>query len=420
MHHFSYKDGSLFAEDVNLSHIADTVGTPTYVYSTATITRHAHVLQNAFASNNVLIAYSVKANGNLAVLRHLGQLGCGADIVSVGELRRALHAGIPAKKIVFSGVGKTKVEMAEALTAGIHTFNVESVSEITALNSVASDLNKMARIALRVNPDVAAGGYDGISTGKAGDKFGIAWGEAHAASDLAKNLSHVTLVGLDVHIGSQITDIAPMKEAFERVMMLMGALNDAGHNITQLDFGGGLGIPYGDETTDIPAPSAYAEMIGQVAAGFKGQIILEPGRVIMGNAGVLLTEIVYVKPAVDRTFLILDTGMNDLMRPALYGAKHEFMPLNESGGVQAKFDIVGPVCESTDVFGRGVSLPTPIAGDRVAIMSAGAYGSVLSSQYNARPLVPEVLVDGDKFAIVRKRPTFEESIALEEKPPWMA
>ena len=420
MHHFDYRDGRLFCEGVDLGHLADEVGTPCYVYSTATLQRHARVIASAFEGQDCLIAFSVKANSNLAVLATLAAEGCGADVVSGGELQRALRAGIPAAKIVFSGVGKTAPEMELGLTEGIHQFNVESAAELRLLSGVAGRVGRQAPIAIRVNPDVAAGGHPNISTGKKGDKFGVPWAEAEALYAEAATLPGIRVVGVDVHIGSQIGDLVPMRAAFEKVVGLIQRLRASGHNITRLDVGGGLGIPYkeGDEP---PPPSAYAAMIAEVSAGLGVQVILEPGRVIAGNAGVLLTTALYEKAAPDRSFLIVDAGMNDLMRPALYGAHHTIQPLKQPApdAPTKTYDVVGPICESTDKFASGRELASVASGDRLAFMSAGAYGAVLSSAYNTRPLVPEVLVHGDTFDIVRRRPDLEEMLQLEQVPDWL-
>lgn len=420
MHHFNYENGRLHCEGVDLNEVADQVGTPVYVYSTATLRRHARVIAAAFEGMDCLIAYSVKANGNLAVLKTLASEGCGADVVSGGELRRALTAGIPAQRIVFSGVGKTRDEMALGLETGIHQFNVESGAELVALSEVAESLGKVAPIALRVNPDVAAGGHANISTGKAGDKFGVPWGDAPGLYEQIKSLPGVEAVGVDVHIGSQIGELAPMRAAFEKTIGLVKELRAAGHNLTRIDLGGGLGIPY--QASDSPAsPADYAAMIRDVTKDLGLQVVLEPGRVIAGNAGIMMTQALYHKPAPDRTFLIIDAGMNDLMRPALYQAHHDIIPVNEpaAGAEQVEYDIVGPICESTDKFAAKRSMPSVAPGERIAFMSSGAYGAVLSSQYNARPLVAEVLVDGDQFAVVRRRPSFEQMIELEQMPDWL-
>lgn len=420
MHHFNYEQGRLHCEGVDLNEVADQVGTPVYVYSTATLRRHARVIAAAFDGMDCLIAYSVKANGNLAVLKTLASECCGADVVSGGELKRALAAGIPAERIVFSGVGKTRDEMALGLEQGIHQFNVESGAELLALSEVAASLGKTAPVALRVNPDVAAGGHPNISTGKAGDKFGVPWTNAPGLYEKMKSLPGVKAVGVDVHIGSQIGELGPMRAAFEKTIGLVKTLRDSGHDLTRIDLGGGLGIPY--QASDNPAPpSDYAAMIHDVTKDLGLQVVLEPGRVIAGNAGVMVTEVLYHKPAPDRTFMIVDAGMNDLMRPALYQAHHDIVPVNQpaSEGEQVEYDIVGPICESTDKFAAKREMPAVEPGERIAFMSSGAYGAVLSSQYNARPLVAEVLVDGDQFAVVRRRPSFEQMIELEQMPDWL-
>ena len=403
-----------------MNEVADQVGTPVYVYSTATLRRHARVIAAAFEGMDCLIAYSVKANGNLAVLKTLASEGCGADVVSGGELKRALTAGIPAERIVFSGVGKTRDEMALGLEHGIHQFNVESGAELIALSDVAAGLGKIAPVALRVNPDVAAGGHPNISTGKAGDKFGVPWTDALGLYEQLKSLPGVNAVGVDVHIGSQIGELEPMRAAFEKTIGLVKKLRENGHDLTRIDLGGGLGIPY--QASDNPAPpSDYAAMIHDVTKDLGLQVVLEPGRVIAGNAGVMVTEVLYHKPAPDRTFMIVDAGMNDLMRPALYQAHHDIVPVIEPAddSKHVEYDIVGPICESTDKFAAKREMPAVKPGERIAFMSSGAYGAVLSSQYNARPLVAEVLVDGDQFAIVRKRPSFEQMIELEQMPDWL-
>ncbi|WP_321490568.1 diaminopimelate decarboxylase [uncultured Hyphomonas sp.] len=420
MHHFDYRDGRLHCEEVDLAKLADEVGTPCYVYSTATLQRHARVIASAFEGQDCLVAFSVKANSNLAVLATLAAEGCGADVVSGGELQRALRAGIPASKIVFSGVGKTAREMELGLREGIHQFNVESAAELRLLSFVANGIGHEAPIAIRVNPDVAAGGHPNISTGKKGDKFGVPWNEAEDLYAEAATLPGIKVVGVDVHIGSQIGDLVPMRAAFEKVVGLAQRLRAAGHDIARIDVGGGLGIPYkqGDEP---PPPSAYAAMIADVSEGLGVQVILEPGRVIAGNAGVMLTTALYEKAAPDRSFLIVDAGMNDLMRPALYGAHHDIRPLKQAApdAPEKTYDVVGPICESTDKFAAGRDMPAVAPGDRLAFMSAGAYGAVLSSAYNTRPLVPEVLVNGDRFDIVRRRPDLEEMLQLEQVPDWL-
>ncbi|WP_273242195.1 diaminopimelate decarboxylase [Hyphomonas atlantica corrig.] len=420
MHHFTYQDGCLHCEGVNLEQIADEVGTPCYVYSSATLVRHARVIASAFEGQNCLIAYSVKSNGNLGVLSTLAQEGCGADVVSGGELQRAMRAGIPADRIVFSGVGKTAEEMRLALQAGIHQFNVESAAELRRLSEVATMLGTDAPVAIRVNPDVAAGGHPNISTGKKGDKFGVPWSDAEDLYAEAATLPGIKVVGVDVHIGSQIGDLVPMRAAFEKVVGLTKRLRDAGHEISRIDLGGGLGIPYKEDDAPAP-PSDYAAMIADVTQDLGVQVILEPGRVITGNAGVMLSTVLYEKAAPETDFLIIDAGMNDLMRPALYDAHHDILPIKQAGaGAERKtYDVVGPICESTDKFAKARELTALRPGQRIAFMSAGAYGAVLSSTYNARPLVPEVLVNGSSFDVVRRRPEFEEMIALEKVPDWL-
>lgn len=420
MHHFAYQNGELHCERVALSTIADKVGTPCYVYSSATLRHHVKVLANAFTGQDYLIAYSVKANGNLAVLATLAAEGCGADVVSGGELQRALKAGISPEKIVFSGVGKTQAEMRLALEAGIHQFNVESAGELQALSSLASQMDKRAPIAMRVNPNIAAGGHANISTGKSGDKFGIPWHDAPGLYAHAAGLAGIDIVGVDIHIGSQIADLGPMQAAFEKTANLAKSLRGAGHAIHRIDVGGGLSIPY--RSSDAPAsPAAYAQMIANVMEGLDVQIILEPGRMITGNAGVMLSTILYEKQAPDRTFLILDAGMNDLMRPVLYEAYHDILPLYEPGaGAEERiYDIVGPICESTDKFAAARKLPPVMPGQPVAFMSAGAYGAVLASSYNARPLIAEVLVKDASYEVIRRRPGFDEMIELEQVPNWL-
>ena len=382
--------------------------------------RHVRVIREAFSGIDALIAYSVKANSNLGVLATLAKLGCGADVVSSGELRRALKAGIPAEKIVFSGVGKTKSEIQLALQSGIWQFNVESLEELEALSSVAETMDVTAPVALRVNPDVVAGAHPNISTGKAGDKFGVPWSEAPHLYERIRELPNVKSVGIDVHIGSQIGELPPMGVAFRKTIDLALHLKNKGHEISQIDFGGGLGIPY--ESGDTPAtPAQYASLIKELVGTLDIDVIIEPGRVIVGNAGILVSQVLYTKEAPDRTFLIVDAGMNDLLRPSLYGAHHDMIPLiePESNGPVRLYDIVGPICESTDKFAANRELPTVNSGEFLAIMSAGAYGSVLSSQYNSRPLVPEVLVKGTEFSLVRERPNFEQMIVGEGIPKWL-
>ena len=419
MHHFDYRNDRLYAEDVDVTALADAVGAPFYVYSEATLRRHMQVFQKAFAGADPLVAFSVKANSNLAVLKILASEGAGADVVSGGELYRALKAGIAPDKIVFSGVGKTRDEMKAALNAGIYQFNVESAPELDALNALALALNKRAPVALRVNPDVAAGGHDKISTGRKEDKFGVAWEEARGLYAQARDMKGIVVTGVDLHIGSQIADLAPFEAAFSKTAGLISDLRADGCTIERLDVGGGLGIPYGN-TTAPPHPDAYAALIKKLTAPLDVRLIFEPGRMIAGNAGILVTRVVFVKEGVARKFLIVDAAMNDLIRPALYDAHHDIIPVvKNEDAAQTTYDVVGPVCESSDFFAKQRAMPEMKPGDLVAIMSAGAYGAVQASQYNTRPLIPEVLVSGERFAVIRRRPSFEEMIALEDTPDWL-
>jgi len=420
MDHFSYRDGALCAEDVPLARIADAVGTPFYCYATATIERHYRVLAEAFAGRDVLIAYSLKANSNQAVIATLARLGAGADVVSEGEIRRALAAGVPAERIVFSGVGKTRAEMAYALGAGVDLFNVESEPELEALSEVAHMQGATARVAFRVNPDVAAGAHDKISTGRRRDKFGVAIERALALYDRAAALPGLEVDGVDVHIGSQLTDLAPFRQAFERTVDLVRELRARGHDIRRLDLGGGLGIPYVAEAP--PSPEQYARMIFALTRDLDCRLVLEPGRVIVGNAGVLVARVIYVKETGERRFVIVDAAMNDLLRPALYGAHHRIEAVREPepGAPREPADLVGPVCETGDTFAVQEPLPPLAAGDLVAFRSAGAYGAVMASTYNSRPLVAEVLVSGDRFAVVRPRMDYATLIGRDRLPEWLS
>ena len=420
MRHFDYKDGEMHAENIPLSKIAAEVGTPVYVYSTATFTRHYKVFAENFSDTEALIAYSVKANSNIAVLATLAKLGAGADVVSGGELKRALIAGIPAKKIVFSGVGKTREEMEDALTAGIRVFNVESLPELRILNEIALSMGKKAPVAFRVNPDVTAGGHDKISTGKKENKFGIAWSRAEATYSEAAKLPAIQIVGVDVHIGSQISDLAPFEKAIVKVGGLIKRLRAAGHSITSFDIGGGLGIPYGNNTTPPPLPSEYAAMVKRLTADLNVEMIFEPGRMIAGNSGILLSEVLYVKRGEDRDFLIIDAAMNDLLRPALYDAFHDMEAVKQpSLDHMETYDVVGPICESGDTFTKGREMPKLESGELIVLHSAGAYGAAQASQYNTRPLIPEVLVNGDEFAVIRSRPSVEDILKTESLPDWL-
>lgn len=421
MRHFDFKDGEMFAEDVALREIAETVGTPVYVYSSATLERHYSVFAKAFEGQDTLIAYSVKANSNLAVLATLAGLGAGADVVSGGELARALKAGIPGEKIVFSGVGKTGTEMRAALEAGIRVFNVESQPELERLNEVALSMGKVAPVAFRVNPDVSAGGHEKISTGKAENKFGVSWSHAETAYARAAELPGIEIVGVDVHIGSQIDTLAPFEAAISKVGGLIKRLRAQGHTIKSFDIGGGLGIPYGDNAKTPPPPSEYGDMVRQLTADMDVEMIFEPGRMIAGNAGILLSRVEYVKQGEARDFLIIDAAMNDLIRPALYDAHHDIEAVKAPGPTLTEqcYDVVGPICESGDTFCKRRDLPEMKAGDLLVFHTAGAYGAAQSSQYNTRPLVPEVLVKGDQYSIIRKRPTVEEILSREDIPDWV-
>ena len=418
LNHFNYKNGELFAEDIAISEITESVGTPFYCYSSATLERHYRVFEAALPTGT-LIAYAVKANGSLAVIKTLSKLGAGADIVSGGELKRALAGGVPSSKIVFSGVGKTREEMAQGLDAGILQFNVESEEELEVLNEVALSKGTHAAISIRVNPDVDARTHAKISTGKAENKFGIAWHRAEAAYARAAKLPAIDVVGVDLHIGSQITDLGPFREAFGKVAELVRSLRSKGLKITRIDLGGGLGVPYAD-TDSPPLPGSYGEVVRDAVGALDAQLIVEPGRLITANAGVLISRVTYVKAGDQRKFIILDAGMNDLIRPAMYDARHDIIPVREPQDSHRKvYDIVGPICESADLFARDRELPVVAAGDLVAILSAGAYGAVQASSYNARALVPEVLVKDRHFAVTRPRQSVEEMIARERLPEWL-
>ncbi len=419
MHHFHYRDGELHAEDVPISEIARAVGTPFYCYSTATLERHYRVLEAALPTGT-LIAFAVKSNGSLAVIRTLARLGAGADIVSGGELKRAIAGGIAADKIVFSGVGKTRDEIALALSHGIRQFNAESEEELSMLSEIALSRSQRARVALRINPDVDAGTHAKISTGKAENKFGIAWHRAEAAYARAASLPGIEVTGVDMHIGSQITAIEPFRQAFGKLAGLVQHLRSQGHRITRIDLGGGLGVPYTQDDAP-PLPAAYGAVVREVFAALEAELIVEPGRLITANAGVLVSQVIHVKKGDARSFVILDAGMNDLVRPAMYDAHHDIIPVLKAEKSENRvYDVVGPVCESADLFARNLALPPVRADDLVAILSAGAYGAVQASSYNARPLVPEVLVKGDRFAITRPRLSVEEMIAREQFPDWLA
>jgi diaminopimelate decarboxylase len=417
--HFEYKNGELYAEDVRLADLAAAVGTPFYCYSTATLVRHYTVFTEALAGLDTQVYFAVKANGNIGVLATLASLGAGADIVSIGELRRAEAAGIPASKTVFSGVGKTAEELRAALDAGVHQINVESLPELHSLSQIASGIGATATVAIRVNPDVDAKTHAKITTGKSENKFGIAWEQAEAVFAEAARLPGIDVAGVAVHIGSQLTDLAPYRAAYTKVRGLVETLRGQGHDIRVVDLGGGLGIPYDAE--DPPSPADYGVMVKEVMDGIGCRLAFEPGRMICGNAGVLVSRVVYVKEGVDRSFLILDAAMNDLIRPAMYDAYHTVVPVKQSavGDNMAPVDIVGPICESGDTFAKGRMMPKLDPGDLVVFRSAGAYGAVMSSTYNGRDLVPEILVNGGAYEIVADRLRIDDMIAREHVPEWL-
>ncbi len=424
MNHFEYRDGELHCEGVPLSAIAETVGTPVYVYSSATLERHYTVLRDAMrgaGKGEALIAFAVKANSNLSVLKTLFDLGAGADTVSEGEIRRALAAGCPPERIVFSGVGKAAHELAFAVETGVAEINVESEPELDLLSAIAAEKGARQAIAIRINPDVAAGGHAKISTGQADSKFGVSMAEAERLYAKASNMAGVRPVGVACHIGSQITDLGPMKAAFGKMRALVERLRAEGLSVERLDLGGGLGAPYFNQP-DPPSPEAYGAMVAEAARGLDVQLAFEPGRVIAANAGVLVSRVIHVhERAEGRRFLVLDAAMNDLVRPAMYDAFHHIRPVREpaAGGAEVVYDVVGPVCETGDTFARDRALPPLAAGDLIAFLSAGAYGAVMASEYNTRPLVPEVMVRGDRWSVVRPRPTYEEMLAREPLAEWL-
>jgi diaminopimelate decarboxylase len=413
--------GELACEGVPLRQIAEAVGTPVYVYSTATLERHFTVLRDALVAQGLkdpLIAFAVKANSNVAVLRTLADLGAGADVVSEGEVRRAMAAGVPPERIVFSGVGKTEPEVAFALESGVAEINVESEPELHLVNRVAQAMGRRAAVAIRVNPDVSAGGHAKISTGKADNKFGVSFSEAERLYANASNLAGVRPVGVACHIGSQITDLAPMEAAFTKMRGLVDRLRAEGLGVERLDLGGGLGVPYFNQP-EPPSPADYAAMVARVTQGLDIQLAFEPGRVIAANAGVLVARVIHIHERPEgRRFLVLDAAMNDLIRPAMYDAYHEIRPLAPREGEPVAYDVVGPICETGDTFTRDRRLPPLKAGDLVAFMTAGAYGAAMASEYNSRLLVPEVLVKGEAFAVVRPRPSYQDMLERERAAPW--
>jgi diaminopimelate decarboxylase len=421
MNHFDYRNGVLHAEAVNLMELAETVGTPFYCYSSATLERHYRVFSEAFAGEKALVCYAMKANSNQSVLRTLAKLGAGADVVSGGELKRALAAGIPPERIVFSGVGKTETELRAALAADILCINVESEPELELLSRLASEQGKTARISVRVNPDVDAGSHAKISTGKSENKFGIPLTQARAVYARASRLPGIRVTGVDMHIGSQITDLSRMETAFRILAEFVQTLRADGHAISHIDFGGGLGIPYHMDREAPPLPSAYAAMVKRVTHNLGCTLMFEPGRMIVGNAGILVARVIYVKEGEAKKFVIIDAAMNDLIRPTLYEAHHDILPVRAApqGAPLIVADVVGPVCETGDYLALGRSMPEPKAGDLLAIMTAGAYGAVQSGSYNTRALVPEVLVKDEQYAVVRPRVEAEALIALDKPAPWL-
>ncbi len=421
MDHFLYRDGALFAEDVPISEIAAAVGTPFYVYSTATLQRHFKLFDDALEGTDHLICYAMKAASNQAILKTLAQAGAGMDVVSGGEYLRAKAAGVPGDKIVFSGVGKTADEIRTALTGEIRQFNVESEPEMQVINAVALELGKVAPITVRVNPDVDAKTHAKIATGKSENKFGIPISRASEVYALAASLPGLEVIGIDVHIGSQLTELEPFELAYKKVAELTERLRAEGHNIRRLDLGGGLGIPYARSNDAPPLPVEYGAMVKKTLGHLGCEIEIEPGRLIAGNAGLMVSKVIYVKSGEDRDFLILDGAMNDLIRPAMYEAYHDIVAVEEpaAGVEQRPYDIVGPVCESGDTFAKQRNMPPLKSGDLIAFRSAGAYGAVMSSEYNTRPLIPEVLVNGDQFAVIRERPSFDEIINRDTIPEWL-
>jgi diaminopimelate decarboxylase len=422
MHHFAYRDGILHAEDVDLRDIAREVGTPFYCYSTATLVRHYRVFRDAFAGADTLVCYAMKANSNQAVLRTLAREGAGMDIVSLGELKRALAAGVPGEKIVFSGVGKTREEMAAALDADILCFNVESEPEAEALSEVALSKGRKARISFRINPDVDARTHAKISTGRFDNKFGVPISRARDIYRWAATLKGLSITGVDMHIGSQITDLKPFDDATSLLCELARDLMADGHRLHHIDLGGGLGIPYREDNAPPPGPDAFAAVIRRHTGPLGLKVMFEQGRLIVGNAGILVASVIYVKQGEAKTFVIVDAAMNDLIRPTLYEAWHGLKPVKEPGPRTPRIvaDVVGPVCETGDYLALARDMPEVAAGDLVALMSAGAYGAVQSGTYNTRLLVPEVLVDGDRFAVIRPRPDYEDVIGLDRVPAWLA
>ncbi len=421
MDHFLYRDGALWAEDVPITDIAASVGTPFYVYSAATLLRHFKLFDDALDGMPHLVCFAMKSCSNLAVLKLLGDAGAGMDVVSGGEYLRAKAAGVSGDRIVFSGVGKTAAEMKIALEGGIRQFNVESEPEMEVLSAVATKLGRTAPITIRVNPDVDAKTHAKIATGKSENKFGIPIARAREVYATAAKLPGLKVIGIDVHIGSQLTDLAPFEAAYQKVAELTEELRADGHEISRLDLGGGLGIPYTRSNEAPPLPTDYGALIKRTVGHLGCEVEIEPGRLISGNAGLMVSDVIYVKDGADRQFLIIDAAMNDLIRPAMYEAHHDIVPVIEPapGAEQVPYDIVGPICESGDTFAKGRMMPRLVTGDLVAFRSAGAYGAVMSSEYNSRPMIPEVLVQGDQFAVIRPRPTFDEMLSRDTIPEWL-
>jgi diaminopimelate decarboxylase len=421
MHHFTYRDGVLHAEAVSLDELAAAVGTPFYCYSTATLTRHYNVFAGAFADVDALVCYAMKANSNQAVIATLAKLGAGADVVSGGELMRARLAGVPRDKIMFSGIGKTAAELALAVDEGILCVNVESEPELDLLSSVAAGRGRVAPISVRVNPDIDPKTHHKIATGKAENKFGIPISRAREVYARAAKLPGITVAGVDMHIGSQITDLDPFGNAFTLLAEFVRELRADGHTISHVDLGGGLGIPYRDDNEPPPHPDAYADVVKRATRDLGCRLIFEPGRLIVGNAGILVTRVLFVKHGEAKNFVVVDAAMNDLIRPTLYDAHHEIWPVKEAATAAARIraDVVGPVCESGDFLAHARELAEPAGGDLLAVMSAGAYGAVQAGTYNTRPLVPEVLVNGAEWATVRPRLEVDQLIALDRMPAWL-
>ncbi len=421
MDHFSYKSGILHAEDASIKEIAKKVGTPFYVYSTATLRRHFDLFESALSGIDHLICYAVKAASNQAILRTLANFGAGMDVVSGGEYKRAREAGVEGSQIVFSGVGKTGAEMKLALTEGVRQFNVESEEELQVLSAIAHNMDKVAPITIRVNPDVDAKTHEKIATGKAENKFGIPISRAREVYAKAASLPGIQVVGIDVHIGSQLTQLLPFEEAYKKLADLTEMLRSDGHEIKRLDLGGGLGIPYGSKDGSPPTPKEYGQMIKRVLGHLNCEIEIEPGRLLVGNAGLLVSEVIYVKKGHDRKFLILDAAMNDLLRPALYEAYHDIVPVMQPSVNQKNtvYDVVGPVCETGDTFAKSRTMHICKPGELVAFRSAGAYGAAMASEYNTRPLVPEVLVNNSDYSEIRERPTLDEIIGRDKIPNWL-